>query len=595
MKVLLILANLVLIQGYKRNFNINLALVDDNGNIQINDVKLLNDTNVQNPPTNRVNANHPGYENNHNSQQNNEVYPQYNARNDNLQHQRAPLNPQHTQPTNTRPPQPYNNRNTKTCVMNNINCALSGANGKKLEHCLSCANTIYSPTDCNKYEPLSLISLFSKNTYAGGGNSLLELESEATDLTLEGLKPLNIKPKVSVHELLYSYDKNHLNTRDPYCNDYECMRLKDRNSCISRLYPQNQYGCGSCWIFANTLHLEILLCMESATKQIRRFSEMYIASCLSVNNRDPCKGGNTYDFSQIISQFEFIPSKDNVKYNVPVLNTCPRWDYSWINQKPKIELLSPKNNKLNSFKGFILIKREEYDDKNEFINLVKDMIKEKGSVVISMKGKSVLKPDHDGKKVLNLCHHGYGTHSMVIIGYGNYVNEYNETRRYWLIRNSWGPNWGDNGNFRLDIDGPGNCNGNIFEYAGNRYTKYYLLVVLNVKINKNTNKVKYGYVPQKLSKLSNGVTKKINVKYNNKVYSRLIFQEGKGLFLKFIIGQTSPELDCNRAFSINRDRNDECVEKCKRNLEMCKSYNVKDIGLCLFSIDKDYDCMMCGV
>lgn len=36
------------------------------------------------------------------------------------------------------------------------------------------------------------------------------------------------------------------------------------------------------------------------------------------------------------------------------------------------------------------------------------MIKEKGSVVISMKGKSVLKPDHDGTKVLNLCHYGNG-------------------------------------------------------------------------------------------------------------------------------------------------------------------------------------------
>lgn len=122
-----------------------------------------------------------------------------------------------------------------------------------------------------------------------------------------------------------------------------------------------------------------------------------------------------------------------------------------------------------------------------------------------------------------------------------------------------------------------------------------LLVVLNVKINKNTSRVRYGYVPQKLSRLSNGVTKKINVKFDNKVYSRLLFLEGKNNYSKYIIGQGNSQIDCNRAFSINKDRNEECVEKCERNLEKCKSYELKDVGLCLFSIDNDYDCMMCGV
>ncbi|EAN31951.1 hypothetical protein TpMuguga_04g00599 [Theileria parva strain Muguga] len=210
MKILLILLNLVLIQGYKRNFHINLTLEDDNGAIQINDIKLSDDKNQhENPQPNKINNAQGGY-NDNNQRQSNEVHPRYNTRNQNQYQQRTPVSPQPTPPaTNNRSPQMYNNRNARPCIMNNINCALSGANGEKLEHCLSCANAIYSGSNCNKYEPLSLLSLFSKTTYGknSAGNSLLELEAEATDLNLEGLRPLNIKPKVSVHDLLYSYDK----------------------------------------------------------------------------------------------------------------------------------------------------------------------------------------------------------------------------------------------------------------------------------------------------------------------------------------------------------------------------------------------------
>ncbi|BAM41954.1 papain-family cysteine protease [Theileria orientalis strain Shintoku] len=473
------------------------------------------------------------------------------------------------------------------CIMNRINCSLTGVSGEKMENCLSCANLIYHSKECDKYEPSSFLSLFSKNDHkpslnrqAQYGNSdsssLLEV-TNVDDFKSEGLVPLNIEPKVSVHELLNSYDnQNHVRPRDPYCNDVRCVRLLDPESCISKLPAQNQYTCGSCWIFANTLHLEILMCMESKMKRVRKLSEMYISSCLTMSSRDACSGGNTYHFSQIISQFQFIPSKDDLKYDVPVMNTCPRWQSHWSNQKPNIELLSPENNKLNSFRGFILIKRHEYDSSEEFINLIKDMVKDKGSAVISMRGQSVLKPDHDGKKVLKLCHHNQGTHAMVIIGYGSYFDENSEKRRYWNIRNSWGPNWGDEGNFKLDMDGPDGCNGNVFEYA----------VVLNVKIHKNSDHANYGYLPDKISNLGSGKTKKISVKFNDKVYSRIFFEDEGG--------SNSP-YDCNRVFSINKNKNQECVNKCKRNLKLCKGYGPKDIGACLFSIDHDYDCMMCGV
>ena len=41
------------------------------------------------------------------------------------------------------------------------------------------------------------------------------------------------------------------------------------------------------------------------------------------------------------------------------------------------------------------------------------------------------------------------THSTVLIGYGEGPNAQGEIVKYWLVRNSYGPNWGEGGNFKI--------------------------------------------------------------------------------------------------------------------------------------------------
>ena len=45
----------------------------------------------------------------------------------------------------------------------------------------------------------------------------------------------------------------------------------------------------------------------------------------------------------------------------------------------------------------------------------------------------------------------YGGHAVVIVGWGE-----NVTDKYWIVRNSWGNNWGDNGYFKI-VRGENHC------------------------------------------------------------------------------------------------------------------------------------------
>lgn len=63
-------------------------------------------------------------------------------------------------------------------------------------------------------------------------------------------------------------------------------------------------------------------------------------------------------------------------------------------------------------------------------------------------------------------------HSVLIVGYGK--NSYGDQVRawcedYWLVKNSWGPNWGEKGYFRICMDTIGRFTGNLGTCNINKY------------------------------------------------------------------------------------------------------------------------------
>jgi len=48
-------------------------------------------------------------------------------------------------------------------------------------------------------------------------------------------------------------------------------------------------------------------------------------------------------------------------------------------------------------------------------------------------------------------------HGVTLVGYGKVTNEVvrGHCSEYWIVRNSWGATWGENGFFKMCMDGAG--------------------------------------------------------------------------------------------------------------------------------------------
>ena len=83
---------------------------------------------------------------------------------------------------------------------------------------------------------------------------------------------------------------------------------------------------------------------------------------------------------------------------------------------------------------------------------LKKMIYEQGAVLVGVFAGDDAFYDYDGKGVFNECLSGKKpNHAVLAVGYG-----VQNGQKYWLIKNSWGKNWGMNGHIKL-LRGSNHC------------------------------------------------------------------------------------------------------------------------------------------
>eukprot|EP00922_Rhytidocystis_sp_ex-Travisia-forbesii_P069724 GHVS01104146.1.p1 GENE.GHVS01104146.1~~GHVS01104146.1.p1 ORF type:complete len:567 (+),score=110.88 GHVS01104146.1:537-2237(+) len=189
--------------------------------------------------------------------------------------------------------------------------------------------------------------------------------------------------------------------------------------CVSEVKDQKQ--CGSCWAFSTTGALEGAYCAQQANGTLLDLSEQQLVDCGKPEGNMGCDGGEM---------------DDGFQYVIDNKGICSEEDYPYKAVVGKCNAHHCKN--VLHIKGF-----KDVPVNNELA--MKAALSLRGPVSVGIEadlpGFQFYSHGVFGGKCGNSLDHG-----VLAVGYG--TDEKTGTD-YWIVKNSWGPNWGDHGFIRL--------------------------------------------------------------------------------------------------------------------------------------------------
>ena len=179
--------------------------------------------------------------------------------------------------------------------------------------------------------------------------------------------------------------------------------------------PKRQGGCGSCWSFAMTGALESYVMRKQNKPGLAiDLSEQLYISCSSVGS---CKGGALFP---VFLVRQGLPAESAYPY-AEENGSCSNAAAGWERSAHKIDgwgIVLPTVNKIKAALA-------HYGPLPTSMQVYEDFLNYTGGVYSRVAGKRV------------------GAHAVLLVGY-------NDAEEYFIVKNSWGADWGENGFFRID-------------------------------------------------------------------------------------------------------------------------------------------------